>query len=151
MLLKNAIYDYDGQLNVDDQFVVCEKNKFNVSHYLHGKCHLFALALHEVTGLKIGLFVDEERFEGVAGLDHAFCYINNDYIIDAQGIRSKTEIMAEYCMETWKFAEYMDDGTIINEWIQNNLLDPYTNEHEKVSIKAYADDFVSLNLHQYQN
>lgn len=149
MLLKDAIYDYDYQLNVEEDFIVCKKNNFNVSHYLHGKCHLFALALHEATGLKIGLFVDEERFEGVAGLEHAFCYIDDEYIVDAQGIRSKDEAFNQYCSETWEFSEYQDDGTIIKDWMETNRLDPYENEFEKNSIKLYVEEFINLNLHIY--
>ena len=149
-ILKDNLYDYDNQDNVEEEFMVCHENQFTVNDYLYGKCHLFAWQLHQLTGLKIGLFIDDQRFEHAPGLEHAFCYINDDYIVDAQGIRSKNEALNNYCHSTFDFIEAIDDGTLIQEWINKGLLDDYTNEKEKTSLHEYVKTFVSVGLINYK-
>ena len=92
--------------------------------YMHGCCHIFALALAELTGLKIaaiiekrGLYLNEEKnissismyryrhtkesikvYDIKDGLVHATCLIDNksDLIFDALGIRSIDSLNIEF-------------------------------------------------------
>ena len=70
--------------------------------YLNGNCHIFAIALHELTNLSIWTFVEDRTVEGSSkardGLIHAFCLTDPDgeMIFDAKGIRHVDELNKEY-------------------------------------------------------
>lgn len=74
----------------------------SISIYLHGSCHVFAIALSKLTGLPIGMIVEPRylRQSGcyVDGLVHAFCVKpdNHDYIFDAKGWRKYADLKDEY-------------------------------------------------------
>lgn len=64
--------------------------------YLHGDCHIFAQALHEVFGYKMKLAIDEcdiELEEPV--LVHAFCYEGN-HVFDARGVSDASETLEPF-------------------------------------------------------
>lgn len=73
-----------------------------VERYLHGECHIFAIALFRLTALPI-LTITEPRFsysDGryIEGLVHAVCYDPSipDLILDAKGWRDITHLKDEY-------------------------------------------------------
>lgn len=94
-----ANYD-DSYIHVVDEYLVDKINHFTIDSYLFGRCHLFAQALHEAKGFQIGLFVTmgEVAFAKAPCLllVHAFCYLNNDEVIDAKGIRTKQDMLMRY-------------------------------------------------------
>lgn len=101
-------------LNVRDDYLVDAANRFYVEDYVHGRCHLFALALAQVTQYKIGIFVDEECIPDggetpIRGLVHAFCYVKDDLVIDARGIRCKADLVNEFEGMAMEFAELDGD------------------------------------------
>jgi hypothetical protein len=52
--------------------------------FLHGRCHLLAVALHELTGLPIGAYLDTDIESGGTVLVHAFV-VEGDDGIDVRG------------------------------------------------------------------
>lgn len=77
--------------------------QYTLAHYLAGRCHLFALALHQVTDLPLAVWLDEEAWfedlvDPIPALDHAFCLHPEDSAagIDANGSRDLDDIEADY-------------------------------------------------------
>ena len=97
--------------------------------YMKGNCHIFTIALHELTGLQMAAFVEdriifvnsENKISSTSnekealkqnynirkikeGLIHAFCLLdtNGEMIFDAKGIRHVDELNKEY---------YFDEST----------------------------------------
>lgn len=68
----------------------------NVETYLHGDCHIFAEALHQVFGYSVQWAIDmedEELQDEV--LVHAFCY-QGDKVIDVRGIRAFADVLEPF-------------------------------------------------------
>lgn len=64
--------------------------------YLHGDCHIFALALHKVFGYQIKLAIDEYDIElEEPVLVHAFCY-EGESVIDARGVSGKADVLEPF-------------------------------------------------------
>ena len=64
--------------------------------YLHGDCHIFAQALHEVFGYKVKMAIDEYDIElEEPVLIHAFCYEGN-HVIDARGVSGKAQTLEPF-------------------------------------------------------
>lgn len=105
-------------------------------NYLNGCCHIFVLALHEITGLQIAAFVenravfededgtlssipfhyydsktDTRKFKEIGeGLVHAFCLIDDhsELIFDALGIRHVDQLNTEYEIRADTFLRMFD-------------------------------------------
>lgn len=86
--------------------------------YLHGDCHIFALALHKVFGYKMKLAIDEYDIElEEPVLIHAYCY-EGEYVIDARGVSGKDEALEPFDysevvfreVETAGIVKLMDEG-----------------------------------------
>lgn len=101
--LKSALYEHDGTaINVVDDYLVYPANRLYVEHYLAGRCHIFAMALHNQIGLELGAFLDLEAWvdgldDPIVALEHAFCIIDDEHAIDARGIRLISELHDEFC------------------------------------------------------
>lgn len=100
-MMKKYLSEYDlSYIHVDERFSVDPKNHYTVEDYLYGRCHLFAQALHENKGLEVGVFAAMAdlpfKDEPCLVLVHAFCFISDEDVIDAKGIRSKNDLFARY-------------------------------------------------------
>lgn len=69
-----------------------------LERWLHGRCALFAVALHRTTGLPIRAWVDEDPEIDAPVLVHAFV-MHGGMAVDAFGTRDPDDLLAEY--ETW--------------------------------------------------
>lgn len=71
---------------------------YSISDYLHGRCNNFAIILSDLSGLKAGgLFhVDIDQDHEPLCLNHAYCILNEKYIVDAAGIRLLNDVKDEY-------------------------------------------------------
>lgn len=110
--------------------------------YLNGNCHIFAIALHELTDLQIASFVEdrkvfvneENKITSIAitsnnyinddnkikikeGLIHAFCLLDKDgeIIFDAKGIRHVDDLNKEYLIHNNVRAKFFSSA---NELLQ---------------------------------
>lgn len=70
-----------------------------LDRWLHGRCALFAAALHRVTGLPIRAWLQDDPDLGVPVLVHAFV-VYGDEAVDASGVRDPFGLLAEY--EHWE-------------------------------------------------
>jgi hypothetical protein len=75
--------------------------RFDRESYLHGRCHIFALALHEVFGYKMELFWDTEAwFDDGETIDtalvHAYCIDSKGNLFDARGKVTRKLIEDDY-------------------------------------------------------
>ncbi|MBB4867569.1 hypothetical protein HNP46_006483 [Pseudomonas nitritireducens] len=133
-------------LNVREDYQVDPANRFYVEDYVHGRCHLFALALAKATQYKIGIFVDEDCIpeDGdtpIRVLVHAFCYVKDDLVIDARGIRCKVDLENEFEGMAMEFAELEGEAAEaqLQQWMAEggccSLL-----EGEEKALGAYVRD-----------
>lgn len=83
--------DFDTSLKVEGTSYIAED-------YLHGKCNNFAIVLSSMTGLKSGGFfhVDISLEHEPLCLNHAYCILNDDYVVDIAGIRLIETVKDEY-------------------------------------------------------
>lgn len=79
--------------------------RYTVQHYLYGRCHLFALAFQEVKKVEIVMFCHYACWQYF--LRHAACVINDEFVIDASGIRTYQSVIDEYCVNSEDFNESM--------------------------------------------
>lgn len=70
-----------------------------LDRWLHGRCALFAAALHRVTGLPIRAWLQDDQDLGVPVLVHAFVVRGED-AVDASGARDPFGLLADY--EHWE-------------------------------------------------
>jgi hypothetical protein len=145
--IKEHLYVHDWQhLSVHEDFVVF--GQYCVDDYLHGRCHLMALAIREQTGLQCGVILDLESDydadgEPLAALDHAFCELGQameGYVIDARGVRSRLEIQEEYnqALEP-ELISGPEAENLIREWIATALLEDFLpGEHEALVLYVEA-------------
>ena len=75
-----------------------EGTSYTADDYLHGKCNNFAIVLSSMTGLKSGGFfhVDISLDHEPLCLNHAYCILNDNYVIDIAGIRLLETVKEEY-------------------------------------------------------
>lgn len=62
---------------------------------LHGHCHLFAIAMHELTGFPIAAYLDTDLESEATVLVHAFV-IKDGSSIDVRGAFKEDEILDEF-------------------------------------------------------
>jgi hypothetical protein len=145
--LNKYLFEYDFDfLHVCREFKISEK--YSIENYLYGRCHIFALALSEHTNFKVGALIDNEPFHDTNGfpcLEHAFCYFNDDLIIDARGIKSKKEILQEYCSESNDIIEIKDAKELLQDWIQQKLLIKAT-KNELKDLDIYIEKMKNSNV-----
>lgn len=124
--------------------------------YLHGNCHIFAIAVSEMFGFQICCFLEPRLIEGsdgssvcMDGLVHAYCVVDddNELIFDALGVHSAHDLENEYHLHEDVHLEIYDnprerllkfdiDGTdteavnqavaVAKTYITNYLLDEIT-------------------------
>lgn len=117
----------DKQLDV--HYVIFENEQsvipLRVENYLYGSCHLFALALSEITGWEVGaLFNDARELENDETsfyLEHAFCYHpeKEDMVVDCRGILKLDEVWDEYADINGCSLEIKDAKNFLIENINN--------------------------------
>jgi hypothetical protein len=69
--------------------------------YLHGRCHIFALALHLALGYRIEALWNSEPLSddgdfGERALVHAYCRRPDGQMVDASGVISKDQLYSDY-------------------------------------------------------
>lgn len=69
-----------------------------LDRWLHGRCALFAVALHRATGLPIRAWIDEDPEIDEPVLVHAFV-MDGDRAVDAFGARDPDDLLGDY--DTW--------------------------------------------------
>lgn len=62
---------------------------------LHGRCHLFAAALHELTGKPIGAWLDADLETEATVLVHA-CVLDGDFGVDVRGRMPLDDMLDEF-------------------------------------------------------
>jgi hypothetical protein len=154
-LLERSLYDYDmTALNVDEDYVIDSDNQLRVEHYLAGRCHLAALSLAGAAGLRIGVFIENEAWldDGSIGhpaLEHAFCFLDEQgtHLIDARGIRSRENLLDEFCSDTNELVELRDEQAkdLLVTWLAQGLLEPYR-PGEQQALSQYFQEMQALGL-----
>lgn len=158
LLTVKDLYAYDdGKLNVHEDFVIHKgaEHDRTVEVYLHGDCHLMALALSKVSGIPLGVMIEEDAFwtdDGVPmnALNHAYCILERDegesLVLDARGFRLRSETREEYAFESdctelqGSLAE-----SILHDWINAGLLRGFEPGEEQALI-GYAESLKALGV-----
>jgi hypothetical protein len=143
---KEFLFEYDTAFNVEDGYKISDNKE--VGEYLYGRCHVFAMVLHEYLGLPIEIIIDEEPWHdtmGLPSLEHAYCIINDDYVVDARGIRTRKEIMDEYGSNANELVVVPDCLELLKEWVNNGAL--ISPEHKEIEdIKLYIETLKAHNV-----
>ena len=129
------------------------KTSYNLMDYIHGRCHLFAQALHEELGYEMEFFWDDGYwFEGNSFastvLVHAYCVLPKGKpfkgkYVDARGGVSLRMIEREY--------EYNVKRTqrVTIEHLKRDIKDEFLCKPDKGEIKALRK-FIRENISSYQ-
>lgn len=132
-VIEKNLYVHDGlHLSLSESFLIFDQ--FKVEDYLHGRCHLLAAVLSEVTGLDCGVLLDlqalsDESDEPVMALEHAFCVsiqAEEAFFVDARGMRSSADMTAEY-NQAWESELVIgrEAADLIAQWIASGKLDDF--------------------------
>lgn len=154
MSLKEHLYVHDGvHLSVHESYRVF--GQLTIEDYLHGRCHLMALALAEEAGLQCGVLLDlesgfSEDGEPITALDHAFCEMGqglDGYVVDARGGRYLTEVLGEYNQgfEPEVMVGSEAEG-LIRRWIAAGQLEDYQ-PGERTALALYVQELKTLPFH----
>jgi hypothetical protein len=84
---------------MDREHIRTEIEEDRLDRWLHGRCALFAVALHRVTGLPIKAWLQDDQDLGVPVLVHAFVMLGDD-AVDASGLRDPSGLLSDY--EHWE-------------------------------------------------
>ncbi|GAB6428254.1 hypothetical protein bcgnr5372_39110 [Bacillus luti] len=135
------------------EYINVPKTYYNLLDYTHGRCHLFAQALHEELGYELEFLWDDEYwFEGDNApsivLVHAYCILPKGKpfkgkYVDARGGVSKRMIEREYEYNS----KWYEKTTLeqLKETIKNKRLC----KPDKGEIKAIRK-FIRENINSYQ-
>lgn len=75
---------------------VFDSFSFEYSEFLHGRCHVLAIVLHQMYGLPLEASLEYDfDIDGMA-LQHAWVRWNDEYVIDASGVRTMTQLENEF-------------------------------------------------------
>lgn len=70
---------------------------YQISEYKHGRCELFAIALHKMFGYPIRFYIDPEDLEmSMPVLIHACNVLDNNTLIDIDGKTNVENILDEF-------------------------------------------------------
>lgn len=142
--INNYLFEYDNNfLHIGDSFRISEN--YCVEDYLYGRCHIFALALSSRMGYKIGAIIDDNPYHNINGypcLEHAFCIIDEELVIDARGIKSKEEIIDEYGFESNEIVILDDAKDLLEQWIKLKRLDK-SSKKELMDLEHYIIEMQS--------
>lgn len=114
--------------------------------YLHGRCHLFALALHEVFSYPIEFFWEtnciEDGEEYGEVLVHAYV-IKNGICVDIEGPKNRENIEADF---DWNEPIYVSKTKEqVVEMINSGLLEPAADGEMEI-----LRHYILTNLSKYQ-
>lgn len=147
--LDDRIEEFEEKL--EQTFV--PNTQYNLMDYTHGRCHIFAQALHEELGYEMEFLWDNDFwFEGdnipSIVLTHAYCILPKGKAfkgkyVDARGGVSKRMIEREYEYNSLYYEKFSLEQ--LKATIRNKCLD----RPEKGEIKALRQ-FISNNLEKYQ-
>lgn len=152
--LAKHLYEHDSAyLNVKEDYVIDKSHNYTVDYYMFGRCHLAALALHEELGLEIGLFIDhqaiiDDMVTDVQALVHAYCYLDEEFIIDAQGGRTKTEQEDLYLPQAFDPDEIRgpEAKQLLLDWIKAGKLVDYE-AGEQQALASFVRQMRKLEMH----
>ena len=122
--------------------------------YLNGCCHIFALALAEMTNLKIAAFVEDRavtidgKLQTRDGLIHAFCLLDDktNLIFDALGIRDIDNLNNEYNLHKGIRIRFFDDPNGILEFGHTNGIRDKDVDIYVSKTKDYINTYLSSDL-----
>jgi hypothetical protein len=152
-LCAQDLVAHDGKtFRVREDFQVFQN--FVVEDYRHGRCHLMALVMAEVTEMPVGIFLDQYALESEMGdpmpaLEHAFCYApgKENFLLDAQGLNHPADLSDEYLGMANEPAELPGEEakSILTEWMRaGKLIDFLAGERE--ALQEFVSDMKLLKV-----
>lgn len=117
--------------------------------YMYGKCHLYVLAFSELSGSRISVFWDENALDDDMNviddicLIHAFIKIEDDKIIDADGVHDFDYVLNSYpnCEPVYCEYDYLSFLKIVKEkkW-------DFFKKNEKENLLKFIQNQLKSNL-----
>lgn len=142
--------------------------KFNIKNYINGRCHLFALVAHKLTGKDIHILCKpdyhykdyEENLSRDILISHVYIDLGEGYAWDASGIHKVKNLTEDFL--NFEKSIYENNDIQLNISINSNknikrimammsygLIATYI-EEENISIKKYIKDFISVAIDNYK-
>lgn len=126
--------------------------EFDISHFEHGKCEIFALALHKVLGYDIHFFLDDEAefqdeddYEYETALVHAYAMDDNGRMFDATGEISKVNLEEDHAEYVNEPRDIIVDESLFKKMVNDGFIGKYT-KHEL----NQAIDYIQDNINKYK-
>ena len=126
---------------------------FSIDIYEHGRCELFAIALHKELDYDIYFFIDNNaEFETEDGFDygdaliHAYCKDEKNNCFDATGLVTISDIEDDHC-------EYVDEPEHIkvsDEMFEEYVRDGFIGDYDENEISKIRN-YIKYNYKLYSN
>jgi hypothetical protein len=96
-----------------------EATSTEIDLYTTGSCHVLALAIHEITGWKMLVILDDgephwidpdDEDNYIASVCHVFCIDDNEMAWDIRGRRPLADVQNE--MESWLHIQFYSEDTL---------------------------------------
>lgn len=121
---------------------------YNLMNYIHGRCHIFAQALHEELGYELEFLWDndfwfEDNDFPSTVLVHAYCIKNNHSYVDARGFVSKELIEYEFECNELSYEKFSYED--LQNAYKDNILEKPTEEELNL-----VKDYIRKNFIDYQ-
>jgi hypothetical protein len=144
-ILDFTNYDRRTRVEILDLYLRLDEIRQEADNFLHGQCHLFAIALHRLTGLPLAGAIDIDLYnESHTSLLHAYVELNDEMIIDVSGVRTRKSMLADFDHVDPDFTYFIEKELL--QWGEGKK---YIDEEAKLSLqKAYvvALDIRSLEM-----
>src|SRR4051812_23319835 len=97
----------------------------DIYRFTCGDCHIFAYALHRITGWPVATFVDD----GGEAITHAFCVMPDGRAADIQGLH----LMRDFKRSWWKPTGVKIHGDLIRdaEWGRRTAFGEYSRKRAR--------------------
>jgi len=141
----------DNQDKLED--IIVPQTPYTLMDYIHGRCQVFAQALHEELGYELeffwdhGYWFDDDDYPSTV-LVHAYCILPKGVpfkgkYVDARGALSKRMMQQEYEYSIPLYEKYSIDR--LEEDYKQNILEQPTKEE----IKAVRN-YIRENINKYK-
>jgi hypothetical protein len=123
--------------------------EFNIDYYEHGRCEIFALALHKTLGYDMHFFLDEEAefetedgFEYGTALVHAYVKDKDGNMFDATGRINQENLEEDHSEYVNEPSDIIVDENLFRKFINDGFIADYK-EHELNKVIEYIINNIS--------
>lgn len=113
--------------------------KPDVERFTEGDCHIFARALHKLTGWPIHTFGRRDHPYG--GDVHAFCVLPDGRIADIEGVRDAKDFCADWHYSFKVSAHHPRPWSDIRHWWGGPAFGPYSYRRARIVAERLLESY----------